>query len=65
MATTSHERVGKVLDLLRRIRAGLGPFVDREVKGTLKARGLDTFRGTDQSPAIHPRRTPWTMRSVG
>ena len=28
MAITNHERVGKALDLLK---AGLGPFVEREV----------------------------------
>ena len=29
MAITNHERVGNALDLLR---AGLGPFVEREIK---------------------------------
>src|SRR5262249_13005943 len=29
MATTNHERVGKAMDLLK---AGLGPFVERELK---------------------------------
>ena len=29
MATTNHERVGKALELLK---AGLGPFVDREIR---------------------------------
>lgn len=38
MATTNHERVGKALDLLK---AGLGPFVEREVKSAVKARRLD------------------------
>ena len=33
MATTNHERVGNALDLLR---AGLGPFVDREIKAAVK-----------------------------
>ena len=32
MAITNHERVGKALDLLK---AGLGPFVEREVRGAL------------------------------
>ena len=32
MAITNHERVGKVLDLLR---AGLAPFVEREIKAKL------------------------------
>ena len=39
MATTNHERVGKALDLLK---TGLGPFVDREVQGAIKAHRVDT-----------------------
>ena len=34
MAITNHERVGKALELLR---AGLGPFVEREFKGATGA----------------------------
>ena len=41
MAMTNQERVGKALDLLK---AGLGPFVDREVKGALESRRLDAFK---------------------
>ena len=33
MATTNHERVGKALELLK---AGLGPFVEREFKTAYK-----------------------------
>ena len=44
MAITNQERVGKALDLLR---AGLGPFVDREVKGALESRRLDAFKLRD------------------
>ena len=44
MAITNHERVGKALDLLK---AGLGPFVDREVKNTLESRKLDAFKLRD------------------
>ena len=44
MAITNHERVGKALDLLE---AGLGPFVDREVKGALESRRLDAFKLRD------------------
>jgi len=33
MAVTNHERVGNALDLLR---AGLGPFVEREIKASMK-----------------------------
>ena len=46
MAITNHERVGKALDLLK---AGLGPFVDREVKGALESRRLDAFKLRDYS----------------
>ena len=41
MAITNHERVGKALDLLK---AGLGPFVEREVRGALESRKLDAHR---------------------
>ena len=41
MAITNHERVGKALDLLK---AGLGPFVDREVKGALASRKARRFQ---------------------
>ena len=44
MAITNHERVGKALDLLK---TGLGPFVDREVKGALESRRLDAFKLRD------------------
>ena len=44
MAITNHERVGKALDLLK---AGLAPFVDREVKGALESRKLDAFKLRD------------------
>ena len=46
MAITNHERVGKALDLLK---AGLGPFVDREVKGALESRRLDAFKLRDSA----------------
>jgi len=41
MAITNHERVGKAMDLLR---AGLGPFVQREVKAAVDRRKLDAHR---------------------
>ena len=44
MAITNHERVGKALDLLK---AGLGPFVEREVRGALDSRKLDAHRLRD------------------
>src|ERR1700682_1729769 len=34
MATTNHERVGKALEL---IKAGLGPFVEREIKSAVQS----------------------------
>ena len=37
MAITNHERVGKSLELLK---AGLGPFVEREIKGAVAANSL-------------------------
>ena len=40
MAVTNRERVGKALDLLK---AGLGPFADREVKNAIKAKRLDEY----------------------
>ena len=41
MATTNHERVGKALDLLK---AGLGPFVEREIKNAIESRRLDAHK---------------------
>ena len=41
---SNHERVGKALDL---VKAGLGPFVDREVKGALESRRLDACKLRD------------------
>ena len=41
MAITNQERVGKALGLLRE---GIGPFVEREVKGAAKSRRLDVHK---------------------
>ena len=43
MAATNHERVGRAMELLR---AGLAPFVEREVIERVKARAvrMDTIR---------------------
>ena len=51
MATTNHERVGTTLDLLR---AGLAPFVEREVMNKAKARAvnMDTIRRFAENPAL-------------
>ena len=44
MAATNHERVGKALELLK---AGLGPFVEREVKAAIDTRRLDAYKLRD------------------
>ena len=56
MAMTNHERVGNAMDLLK---AGLGPFVDREVKGALESRRLDAFKLRDyaEDPVLAKRPT--------
>ena len=41
MAITNHERVGKALDLLK---AGLGPFVEREVQGAIESGKQDACK---------------------
>ena len=41
MAISNDERVGKALDLLK---AGLAPFVEREVKGAIESRKLDAHQ---------------------
>ena len=41
MAITNHERVGKALDLLK---AGLGPFVQREVQGAIESGKQDAHK---------------------
>jgi len=48
MAITNHERVGKALELLK---AGLGPFVEREMRNTFPENTLEqvkTFTGEDR-----------------
>ena len=52
MAITNHERVGKALDLLK---AGLGPFVEREIKSAMESRKLDA----------HPLRSYGEDRALG
>lgn len=41
MAITNHERVGKSLDLLKE---GLGPFVQREVQGSIESGRQDAHK---------------------
>jgi len=43
MAITNHERVGKMLELLR---SGLGPFIERELKNSYQDNWLDKARRT-------------------
>src|SRR5579885_1357077 len=51
MAMTNQERVGKALDLLR---AGLAPFVEREVQEAVKARtiNMETVRRFAEDPIL-------------
>jgi predicted AAA+ superfamily ATPase len=54
MATTNHERVGKALELLK---AGLGPFVERELKSAYGERAgaqAAVFLGEDRLNARRP-----------
>ena len=64
MATTNHERVGKTLELLK---AGLGPFVDREIQGAIKAQRVsaDALRPFADDPQIGNRRVPeWDVAAL-
>ncbi len=64
MATTNHERVGKALELLK---AGLGPFVDREVDGAVKAQRVSaaTLRQFVDDPRIGNRPvTEWDVAAL-
>ena len=58
MAMTNHERVGKGLDLLR---AGLGPFVEREIRQAVQTRELDAdlLRRYADDPALPRRSSEW------
>ena len=51
MAITNHERVGKALDLLK---AGLGPFVEREIKVAIEARkiGANDLKSYIEDPIL-------------
>ena len=51
MAITNQERVGKALELLK---DGLGPFVEREIQGKIKAGGvhMDTIRRFVDDPHL-------------
>ena len=51
MAITNHERVSKALGLLK---LGLGPFVEREIKGVIESRQLDVhnLKGYLEDPML-------------
>ena len=64
MATTNHERVGKALELLK---AGLGPFVDREIQSAIKAQRVDAaaLRRFVDDPQIGNRPvTEWDVAAL-
>ena len=64
MATTNHERVGKALELLK---AGLGPFVDREIETAVKAQRIDaaTLRRFVDNPLIGDKpATDWDVAAL-
>lgn len=53
MAITNQERVGKALELLK---AGLAPFVEREVQAATKeGRGINVLRGFAEDPMTRDR----------
>ena len=60
MAITNHERVGKGLELLR---AGLAPFVERELKQAVQARDLDqySFRQIADDPTFRRPSSEWDV----
>ncbi len=63
MAISNHERVGKALDLLK---AGLGPFVEREMKSTYQAKAHAqalVFVGEDRLLAKKPL-TEWDAAAL-
>lgn len=64
MAISNHERVGKALDLLK---IGLGPFVEREIKGAIESRRLDGHKMRDyaEDPALANKPIPeWDVAGL-
>ena len=63
MAVTNHERVGKGLELLR---AGLGPFVERELKHAVQAGNLTGYRKKEiaDDPMFRRPSTEWDVAVV-
>ena len=60
MAVTNHERGGKGLELLR---AGLGPFVERELKHAVRAGSLAGYRRQEiaDDPMFRRPSTGWDV----
>jgi predicted AAA+ superfamily ATPase len=60
MAVTNHERIGNALDLLR---AGLGPFVEREIKAAMKdATSVPALQSLASDPLIKDKPiTDWDV----
>ena len=64
MALTNHERVGKALDLLR---AGLGPFAQREIQSAADAKrvGPEALRTFTEDPNLGNRKiSEWDAAAV-
>ncbi len=64
MATTNRDRVGKALETLR---AGLGPFVDREVRSALKKKQIDEtilVRFADNARAAKTPVAEWDVAAL-
>ena len=63
MAVTNHERIGKGLELLR---AGLGPFVERELKHAVQAGNLTGYRRREiaDDPMFLRPSTEWDVAVV-
>ena len=63
MAITNHERIGKALELLK---AGLGPFVDREMQSAIKEHRVDpaTLRLVDDPRSGNRPVTEWDVAAL-
>lgn len=64
MAITNHERVGKALELLK---AGLGPFLEREIKSAVESKRLDGHKLRDyaEDPVLANRPIPdWDVAGL-
>lgn len=64
MAVSNHERVGKALELLK---TGLGPFVEREIKGAMESKRLDghSLRDYAEDPVLSNKPIPeWDVAGL-